>query len=500
MQSLTLDPAQAAQQLLHRRKAREDLCHYAASVPVPGSPLTDSEDERIPLIVSAQADHHRLILREMQDVMSKRHGRLMIMAPPGSAKSTYATVVAPTWFLGTNPKSKVILATYGDDLARKHGRRTRQLLRSREAEGILQATLDPESRAADEFALTNGSEYMACGILGGITGNRAHGIVIDDPIKGRQDADSETIRNRTWEAYQDDLLTRLIPGGWVVIINTRWHEDDLSGRLLPDSWAGESGDIMCRDGQVWRVLCLQAECTTGSDPMQRKIGEMLWPQWFDAQHWAPHRLNRRTWSSLFQQIPAPSEGLLFRRDDMMTYERAPDDLRIVGASDMAVTPDGGDWTELAIGGYAPDGTLYLLDWWRGQVGPEEWIERKIDMISRWSPIAWIGEAGPIRRAIEGRLKARMTERRVSCRLEWLPSINDKPTRAQPAIALAGMGKILYPRAAWVSELQRQMLVFPAGQPDDAVDTLGLLVRGCDMFGSARRQKVIIPQSTAGFIG
>jgi len=472
---------------LSRELARRDLVEYARRVPVPGSPMQDAdESSRIPLIESAQAEHHRLILGEMQRCMQTRHGRLMIMAPPGSAKSTYATVVAPSWYLGTQPDRRVILASYGGDLARRHGRRTRQLLRSAESTAILQAQIGDDSRAADEFGLTNGSEYLACGILAGITGNRAHGIVIDDPIKGREEADSQTIRDKTFAAYEDDLLTRLIPGGWVVIIQTRWHEDDIAGRILPDGWAGESGDIQCRDGNVWRVLCLQAECETTSDPLRRRIGDMLWPEWFDARHWNQFRQNRRTWSSLYQQRPAPAEGILFRADDMATYDRAPDGLRIIAASDHAVTPDGGDWTEHGIAGVADDGSVYLLDWWRGQTGPEIWIERMVDMIVRWKPLRWFGRTGQIRRATEGRIRQRMSDREAPCALEWLPEIGDKPTKAQGIIALHGMGRVWWPRAAWVAELQRQCLVFPAGSPDDGVDTLANLGAGADMLGKAKK--------------
>lgn len=484
----TITPEQAAAVLLNRRECRRSLETFAARVPVPGSPTTDADTEAaIPLIETHQAEHHKLILREMQRCMETPHGRLMIMAPPGSAKSTYATVVAPSWYLGITPNRRVILATYGDDLARRHGRRTRQLLRAKETSGILQCTLDPESRAADEFGLTNGSEYMACGILGGITGNRAHGIVIDDPIKGRQDADSEVVRGRTWDAYQDDLMTRLIPGGWLVIINTRWHEDDPCGRILPADWAGESGDIVCRDGNTWRVLCLQAECATQSDPLHRPIGQMLWPEWFDDKHWSQFRMNRRTWSSLYQQRPAPDDGILFRKDDMGTYDKLPEGLRIIGASDYAVTPDGGDWTEHGIMGIAPDGTEYLIDWWRGQVGPEVWIERQIDMIVKHRPVCWFGETGPIRRATEGRLRQRMIDRDALCRIEWLPTIGGKGSdaRAGDIISVAGMGRLLWPRAAWVGELQRQCLVFPAGSPDDGVDTLALLGRGASTLGRKR---------------
>jgi len=477
---VTITREQAAAILLDRRQARADLCVFASRVPVPGSPYEDAdENAAIPLIETTQAAHHQVILRHAQECMSKPYGRLMILAPPGSAKSTYAAVVAPAWYLGLHPSHRVIVATYGDDLARKHGRRTRQLLRSDEARGITQTQLSDQLAGSLNFTLNNGAEYLACGILAGVTGNRAEGIVIDDPIKGREQADSEVVRAKTWDAYQDDLLTRLVPGGWLILIQTRWHELDLAGRILPHDWAGESGEIQCRDGNRWTVLCLQAECQTASDPMRRPVGAMLWPEWFADQHWAQFRLNRRTWASLYQQRPAPDEGLHFRRDDFATYETAPQPLMLIGASDCAATPEGGDWTEHAIAGVAQDGGLYLLDWWRGQTGPEIWIERQIDLIVRHKPLAWFGEAGPLRRATEGRLRQRMRDRNANCRLEYLPSVSDKLTRAQSIIATAGMGRLFWPRAAWVGELQRQCLVFPAGSPDDGVDTLGLLGRGSD---------------------
>jgi len=274
-----------------------------------------------------------------------------------------------------------------------------------------------------------------------------------------------------------------------VLINTRWHEDDLSGRILPADWSGQSGDILCRDGNIWRVLCLQAQCDTQSDPLNRKMGEMLWPEWFDDRHWGQFRTNRRTWSSLYQQRPAPDEGILFRKDDMAFYDKLPDSLHIIGASDYAVTPDGGDWTEHGIAGVDNDGSMYLIDWWRGQTGPEEWIEKKLDMIIRHKPLAWFGEMGPIRRATEGRIRQRQIDRKANCRIEWLPHIGDKATKAQSVIATAGMGRLLWPRgAAWVPELQRQCLVFPAGSPDDGVDTLGLLGRGADTIGRKTYRK------------
>lgn len=318
MTNLLLSPEAAAHELLVRRKARESVLHYVHAIDVPGKPVgEDDESEIFQPIETTLADHHRLLLTKLEEVSQTPHGRMMVFMPPGSAKSTYASVVFPSRYLGAKPNRKVILASYGDDLARKMGRRTRSIIKQRRYKGIFGCELTAESAAAQEFSLTNGSEYMACGIMSGITGNRANGIIIDDPVKGREQADSPTIRDKTWSAYEDDLKTRLIPGGWIVIIQTRWHEDDLSGRILPEDWKGESGKILCRDGNEWEVVCLQARCEVLSDPLGRKIGEYLWPEWFDLKHWSQFESNPRTWASLYQQLPRPLEGTLFSVQNML---------------------------------------------------------------------------------------------------------------------------------------------------------------------------------------
>jgi predicted phage terminase large subunit-like protein len=181
---------------------------------------------------------------------------------------------------------------------------------------------------------------------------------------------------------------------------------------------------------------------------------------------------------------------------MGTYESKPDGLMIIGATDAALTPDDGDWTEHGIAGVSNDGTIYLLDWWRGRVGPEEWIEKQLDLVAKWHPLAWFGEVGPIRRATEGRIRQRMIDRRAMVRMEWLPHIGDKTAKAQAIIAVAGMGRLLWPVASWVGEVQRQCLVFPAGSPDDAVDTLGMIGRGADTLGRQEENEYDYRKSAA----
>lgn len=472
-------------ELLLRRQAQRDPVAYAQAIEIPGAPMTDDPDETRFLPVETQmAAHHRLLLRELEIAATTRYGRLMVFMPPGSAKSTYASSVYPTRYLGEEVGRRAILASYGDRLATKHSRRARQIVRTRRYRAIYGATLSAEQSASDEWALSNGSEYLACGIRAGVTGNRAGLLTIDDPVRGREAADSATIRDKTWDAYQDDLLTRLLPGGAVVIVQTRWHADDLAGRILPEDWAGESGPIMCRDGQVWRVLCLQAQCTRTDDPLRRQPGDMLWPQWFDARHWDQFRVNPRTWSALFQQVPAPEEGTYFQAEWLRSWADKPRDLAVYATSDYAVTADGGDWTVLRIWGVDPQGCIYRLAGWRGQTAADAWIDQQCALIRQWRPFAWFGEAGVIQKAIEPMLVRRMRELDAHCRLEWLPSIHDKPTRARGFQARASMGMVRFEQGADLSEF----LQFPAGRHDDEVDAASLIGRALDEAHPAIAQR------------
>jgi hypothetical protein len=122
------------------------------------------------------------------------------------------------------------------------------------------------NQAVEEWAMENGSEYMAGGILAGMTGNRATDLLIDDPVAGPDEADRAQIRKKTREAYEDDLTTRLMSGGATVIVQTRWHQDDLSGGILPVGWKGESGFIRCRDGLDWFVLCIPPRPIASTTP------------------------------------------------------------------------------------------------------------------------------------------------------------------------------------------------------------------------------------------
>lgn len=473
-------PQEAAQELLRRRGARSSLSEYARYIDVPGAPVEEQDEssDRVPRAAeTALAAHHVLVLDACQRCIETPYGRLMLFMPPGSAKSTYGSVVVPSWVMGRKLGYRVIGVSYGSDLARKLGRRTRSIVRQEKYRALFGAGLSSESSAADEWALDSGSEYMSGGILSGITGNRADLIVVDDPVKGRAEAESDVIRKRTIEAFDDDVKTRLKPGGSIILIQTRWHEDDLAGSILPVGYGGESGVVHCRDGQDWDVICLPAKAERADDPLGRAVGEYLWPEWFDRRHWAQFEGMPRTWASLYQQRPAPEEGDLFRAEWLRPFETAParDMLQIYGASDYAVTADGGDYTVHIIVGIDVEGRIYVLDLWRAQASSDRWVEVFCDLVLKWKPAAWAEETGQIKAGVGPFLSKRQRERRAYVVREAFPTRGDKAVRAQSIRGRMALDGLYVPVSApWFEALRSELLTFPTGRNDDQVDALGLV--------------------------
>ena len=324
---MSLAPQQAAQELLRRRRARASLVEYSQAIDIPGIPMLDGPELENPIEVEPTAYkpveqrvaiHHLLMMQTIQRCIEKPRGRTMVFAPPGSAKSTYGAVLGPAWAMGKYPGFQVILGSYATSIAVKQSRKVRAICRNPQNTSIWseKPTLMEDQRAVDDWQLTNGSSMMAAGLLAGITGNRCDLLVLDDPVANREQADSPTLREKTYNEYIDTAMTRAKPRMSVLIIQTRWHEEDLAGSILPIEYSGESGLIDCRDGQQWEVLSIPAEAEREDDPLGRKPGEFLWPEWFPKEHWSTWRDNpraARTWAALYQQRPAPFTGVHFDR-------------------------------------------------------------------------------------------------------------------------------------------------------------------------------------------
>lgn len=378
--------------------------------------------------------------------------------------------------MGRNPTKQMIAASYNSDLASDFGRDVRNIVASPEYSRLFDVSLRADSQAADRWNTDKNGSYVAAGVGTAITGRGANVALIDDPLKDREEADSETTREKVWRWYTSTLYTRLMPGGAIVLIQTRWHDDDLAGRLLK---AQENG------GDRWTVIDMPAV----------NDGIALWPEWFPLETLAriERAIGPRDWNALYQQNPIPDDGDYFKRADIQWYDwgSPPKHLKIYGASDYATLDGEGDWTEHGVCGIDPNDDLYILDWWRDQTTPDRWIEAKLDLIRKHKPLLWAGEAGQIRRSVEPFLMKRMNERKDYCRLEWLASIKDKPTRARAIQSRFSMRKVYLPRnAPFTDELVRQLLRFPAGAIDDGVDVLSLLGRILDQMWTPSEPKQV----------
>ena len=415
---------------------------------------------RMALAPLEPARHHLHLLAELERLEAGGIDRLMVLMPPGSAKSTYVSVLFPAWWLHRRPCSAVIAACHTADLAEHFGRQVRRLVG--EHQPTLGYGIAPSDRAAGRWATTGGGSYFATGVRGPITGRRADLVVIDDPVKSHAEADSATYRDHAWDWYRSDLVTRLRPGARVVVVMTRWHPDDLGGRL-------QEAD----DG--WSVLRLPALAEAG-DPLGRAPGEALWPEWEDGAALERKRvlMGSRMWSALFQQAPRRDAGGLFPIGKIEVLEMAPPGLASVRAWDLAATADGDgrdpDWTVGLRLGRETSGRFLVLDVVRLRGGPhevEEAIVRTANQDGRAVPVGLPQDPGQAGKHQVAWLAAKLAGHRVVASAET----GAKLTRALPVAAQAEAGNLRLLRGGWNHALLDELRDFPHGRKDDQVDAL-----------------------------
>lgn len=413
---------------------------------------------------------------------------LLLFAPPGSAKSTYVSVLLPPWYLARFPTHSVLAATHSVEFAERWGRRVRNDI-SLDAE-TLGIKLSPDNQAAARWALVSGGEYYGVGAGTGISGFRADLGLGDDFFGSREDAFSETVRRKRWDWYIDDFSARLKPGAKRILMNTRWHEEDVAGRILEQIKRGEIKG---------RVISIPAIAEEG-DILGRKVGQYLWdePGGYDYGSFLRSRQRETSpmmWSALYQQRPAPEEGGYFKADWLRTYETLPSraEMRVYGASDYAVTSAGGDFTVHIVVGVDPDGRMYVLDLWRQQASSDVWVEAFCDLVIQWKPLAWVEETGQIKAGVGPFLERRQRERHAFVAREQFPTRGDKAVRAQSIRGRMAMQGLYLPKgAAWVSAFRHELLTFDAGKHDDQVDALGLIGQLLDRMLAGKRSEPDVP--------
>jgi hypothetical protein len=426
--------------------------------------------------------------------------RLMVFMPPRYWKSQTASRKFPAWLFGKNPDLRTILTSYNADLASKHSKAVRDIIQTEEYSqvfGELSSTdepveLDAESKASASWDIAGHMGGMqAAGVGGGITGFGAHLLIIDDPVKGRKEANSETISDDQYEWYKSTAYTRLEDHGAVIVIQTRWDTKDLSGRLL-------NAMVSDEDADQWDVVFMPAIAPDEKEypktheefvenllegvflPMEgdqlgRVPGEPLWPKKHDAKALQIKKANMDDFEfdAQFQQMPKLAKGNFFDEDDLDTVSRAPQGLKWYRYVDLALgKTQQSDFN--ATGAVAMDdsGDEYIRDMIR---------ERDLNSFLGLMKAAMLSdeEHGVIWGIEDNAFQSLVVQQFLSDKslakiaiigITRSGSAGDKTEWAQPWRLRAKQKKVHLVRGAWNLAFKREATSFPKGH-DDQIDSV-----------------------------
>ena len=488
---------------LERRKiaieAKDDLLTFARFM-MPDSDYPD-DMSRSQYIV---ARHHKAIAAALEQVENGLISRLIINVPPRHGKSQLSSRMFPAWFMGRHPEESIILATYSDKLSWDFGREVREIIED-PLYGQVFAGVPLKTASVDRVETDQGGKLFFVGRGSAITGRGSIGLLIDDPIKDRVEADSLVTRNKLWAWYNQVAKTRLLSSvGWIVIIQTRWHEDDLVGRLTDP----QNPDYSASEGPKWKIIDLPALAVTDGDPLGRRQGEALWPTRFPVSYLEDIRAaDPRGFQALYQGSPTPEKGNFFPADRIRTYgrnDRPPNDkLRFYAASDHAVsTAQDRDKTCCMVVGIDDDHNIWIMEdiiWER--LPTDIVVERMIDLMAKYKPLHWWAERGHISKSIGPFLRKRMLERSTYCSIFEVTPVNDKKTRAQSIQGRIAMGMVYFPSSApWWMEARQELLQFPFGARDDFVDALAWVGTGLNIHAPPKAPRKKTPVAEVGTYG
>jgi predicted phage terminase large subunit-like protein len=429
------------------------------------------------------ARHHKALIAKLEAVSQGSCERLMVQMPPGSAKSTYASVLFPAYYLGSQGGGQIIATSHTASLANHFGRLVRRTLVEYGHE--LDVELTKDSRAAARFSTEGGGSYFAAGVRGPITGRRADLILIDDPIKSWAEADSLVHRDALYDWYRAELTARLKPNGRIVLIMTRWHEDDLAGRLM-------------RGETKWDVLRLPA-LAEENDPLGRACGEALWPQWQNEAALARRKLEvgERAFAALYQQNPRPPEARFFNTRRLRIVSEVPALSRTIRAWDLAAAlPAPGRDPDYTVGlklGLSEAKQIIVLDVVRLRATPGE-VESRIVETAKYDGFSTMialpqdpGQAGIAQVAY-------LTRSLLGHKIDASPETGSKAQRAMPAQAQMDAGNIMLLAGAWNFSFMRELSAFPDSEKDDQVDALSRAVNTLATTTDSAPRRMHVPHS------
>lgn len=474
----------------------------------------------------ASAPHQILIAEKLEQVEryietkgKEGIGRLIIQVHPRSGKTEIVSKIFPAWLLGRQPDLRVILTSYGADLAVENSRSVRNYLQSERYKYIFgdkssvedSITLSDDSRSASSWSLAEPHRggVVAAGVGGGITGKGAHLLILDDPFKNREEAESEEHRRRVMSWWSSSAYTRLEDGGAIVIIHTRWHPDDVIGQLLQkmasddplaDQYevlflpaiALEEDEYAPNDDEFHKNLLegLYLPTREAGDPLGRKAGEALWPEKYprEALDKIAANIDDFEFASLYQQLPRLLSGGFFDKSSFRMIEKAPEGMNWMGYLDLALgESERADWNACARIAFDGDANLYIRDMIRVHEY-DRFVSVMVDVMLSESErgVVWGVESNNFQ-------KLAFREFMKNHRLVGVPIFpitvdKDKVTRARPLRSRCVAGKVFLVRGAWTRTFLAEAIGFPQRKHDDQVDTVSGGIKMWNTHKSGRKRQ------------
>jgi len=415
------------------------------------------------------AAHHALIIDAIDGVLTgAAPPRLLVIMPPGSAKTTYGSLLFPGYFFAKMPRGLLVGASHTQDRADEFSLSAMEYARENQVELGYEIGGPTAREAARAWGTSAGGSYRAVGAGRKIAGQRMDFVFADDLVGSSEEVEKREQRDKLWRWFWADLRTRLRPGGRIVLMMTRWHEDDLAGRLLKVARPGE-----------WRVLHIQAEAGD-DDILGRRPGEMLWegdPKYAYADELratkAEHEASGQmaVWEAMYQGNPTAPGGNLFRVENISIAEAEPAGFNWVRAWDLAASDGKGDFTAGLKLGIGPARHLVIGDVVRLRGGPDE-VVRVLKATAQRDGVRTMialpqdpGQAGKAQIAF-------LTRELIGYNVRSSPEHGDKVSRANVAATQVNAGNIsLVRNSRWNAVLLDELAAFPKGTYDDQVDAL-----------------------------
>lgn len=408
--------------------------------------------------------------------------RMMVEIPPQHGKSTMISVLFPAWVLSLEDWP-IICASYGSALAERKSQECRDVILSKIYKQLTNTRLHADSTSKEFWQTSSKGSYRAAGVGSALTGMTGKLILVDDPFKDRQDADSMTIRETTWKWWQSTLYTRRQGIVGIILLNTRWHMDDLSGRLLEQQDGNVRAGIPDNQYDHWERIRFPA-LAEGDEYMAgklfRKAGEALWPERFSVDNLIKTRNQTDVyeWSSLYQQSPILQENAEFRTEWFRYFEA--EDLKTLNLTyytvvDLAISQkQTADNTVVrTVAKDRTTGKIYLVEETAGRLDPLETIDAIFHHVKTYRSRVWI-ESVAYQAALQYFVIEEQRKRKFFFDVQELTRKNtaSKEGRIRGLIPMYKAG-IVYHRHS-DGELERELLQFPKGKHDDRIDALSMV--------------------------